>query len=138
MDLWVVDIRRFSDLHKDRGWVNERTLEAYGKHYTIGFPHEEYQSGRPRITSPLYERLKGLNACFGSKLGWERPNWFAPQGMAPQDIYSMGRQNWFDAVGEEQKRCASASAFSTNPPSPNMSFGARTRPKPYPGYAPMT
>jgi sarcosine dehydrogenase len=103
MDLWVVDIRRFSDLHKDRNWVNERTLEAYGKHYTIGFPHEEYQSGRPRITSPLYERLKGLNACFGSKLGWERPNWFAPQGAAPKDIYSMGRQNWFDAVGAEHK-----------------------------------
>jgi 4-methylaminobutanoate oxidase (formaldehyde-forming) len=103
MDLWVVDIRRFSDLHKDRSWVNERTLEAYGKHYTIGFPHEEYQSGRPRITSPLYERLKKLNACFGSKLGWERPNWFAPKGTAPKDIYSMGRQNWFDAVGEEHK-----------------------------------
>jgi 4-methylaminobutanoate oxidase (formaldehyde-forming) len=103
MDLWVVDIRRFSDLHKDRNWVNERTLEAYGKHYTVGFPHEEYQSGRPRIVSPLYERLKMLNACFGSKLGWERPNWFAPKGAEPEDIYSMGRQNWFDAVGEEHK-----------------------------------
>src|SRR6185436_11685374 len=32
MDLWVVDIRRFSLLHQDRDWVNERTLEAYGKH----------------------------------------------------------------------------------------------------------
>jgi sarcosine dehydrogenase len=103
MDLWVVDIRRFSDLHKDRNWINERTLEAYGKHYTIGFPHEEYQSGRPRIVSPLYERLKSLNACFGSKLGWERPNWFAARGTAPEDIYSMGRQNWFEAVGEEHK-----------------------------------
>jgi sarcosine dehydrogenase len=103
MDLWVVDIRRFSDLHKDRNWVNERTLEAYGKHYTVGFPHEEYQSGRPRIVSPLYERLKGLNACFGSKLGWERPNWFAPKGAVPEDIYSMGRQNWFDAVGVEHR-----------------------------------
>ncbi|HTN98986.1 MAG TPA: FAD-dependent oxidoreductase [Nordella sp.] len=103
MDLWVVDIRRFSDLHKDRDWVNERTLEAYGKHYTIGFPHEEYQSGRPRIVSPLYERLKAANACFGSKLGWERPNWFAALGTAPKDIYSMGRQNWFDAVGEEHR-----------------------------------
>jgi len=103
MDLWVVDIRRFSDLHKDRNWVNERTLEAYGKHYTIGFPHEEYQSGRPRIVSPLYERLKDLNACFGSKLGWERPNWFATRGVEPKDLYSMGRQNWFDAVGQEHK-----------------------------------
>lgn len=103
MDLWVVDIRRFSDLHKDRDWVNERTLEAYGKHYTVGFPHEEYQSGRPRIVSPLYERLKAANASFGSKLGWERPNWFARKGTEPKDIYSMGRQNWFDTVGEEHK-----------------------------------
>ena len=101
MDLWVVDIRRFSDLHKDRQWTCGRTLEAYGKHYTIGYPHEEYASGRPRIVSPLYERLKRLNACFGSKLGWERPNWFAPPGTVPEDIYSMGRQNWFAAVGDE-------------------------------------
>lgn len=101
LDLWSVDIRRFSGLHKDRDWVCERTLEAYGKHYTIGFPHEEYTCGRPRIVSPLYERLKSHRAVFGSKLGWERPNWFAPVGTEPQDIYSMGRQNWFDAVGEE-------------------------------------
>ena len=39
MDLWVVDIRRFSDLHKDRDWTRDRTLEAYGKHYTVAFPH---------------------------------------------------------------------------------------------------
>lgn len=103
MDLWIVDIRRFSDLHKDRDWVNERTLEAYGKHYTIAFPHEEYESGRPRLVSPLYDRIKAAGACFGSKLGWERPNWFARDGQSPRDIYSMGRQNWFKAVGEEHK-----------------------------------
>lgn len=101
LDLWVVDIRRFSNLHRDRDWVFDRTMEAYGKHYTIGFPHEEYTSGRPRITSPLYDRLKSHRAVFGSKLGWERPNWFAPDGMEPHDVYSMGRQNWFAPVGQE-------------------------------------
>ncbi|MET4807862.1 FAD-dependent oxidoreductase [Limibacillus sp. MBR-115] len=103
LDLWTVDIRRFSELHRDRQWVCDRTLEAYGKHYTIGFPHEEYETGRPRIVSPLYERLQERRAVFGSKLGWERPNWFAPPGTEPQDLYSMGRQNWFDAVGEEHR-----------------------------------
>jgi len=103
LDLWVVDIRRFSGLHRDRQWVCDRTLEAYGKHYTIAFPHEEYESGRPRIVSPLYERLKARRAVFGSKLGWERPNWFAPQGIDPRDVYSMGRQNWFGPVGEEHR-----------------------------------
>jgi 4-methylaminobutanoate oxidase (formaldehyde-forming) len=103
LDLWVVDIRRFSNLHRDRQWVCDRTLEAYGKHYTVAFPHEEYESGRPRLRSPLYERLKGQGAVFGSKLGWERPNWFATKVTEPRDIYSMGRQNWFDAVGDEHK-----------------------------------
>lgn len=103
LDLWAVDIRRFSNLHRNRVWVRDRTLEAYGKHYTIGFPHEEYASGRPAIVSPLYERLKKYRAVFGSKLGWERPNWFAPEGAPSEDVYSMGRQNWFDAVGEEHR-----------------------------------
>src|SRR5690606_8468877 len=73
LDLWVVDINRFSGLHRDRNWVRERTLEAYGKHYTVGFPHEEYESGRQAIRSPLYERLVAQRAVFGAKLGWERP-----------------------------------------------------------------
>ncbi len=103
MDLWVVDIRRFSGLHEDRDWVCERTLEAYGKHYTIGFPHEEYSSGRPRIISPLYERLKQHRAVFGSKLGWERPNWFAAKGAEQNDVYSMGHQNWFAPVAQEHR-----------------------------------
>lgn len=103
LDLWVVDIRRFSNLHRDRQWVLNRTLEAYGKHYTIGYPHEEYESGRPYIVSPLYERLKRQGAVFGSKLGWERPNWFAPQGVEAKDVYSMGRQNWFLPVGDEHR-----------------------------------
>ncbi|QYK39839.1 MAG: FAD-dependent oxidoreductase [Paracoccaceae bacterium] len=101
LDLWAVDIRRFSGLHRDRDWVAMRTLEAYGKHYTVAFPHEEYSSGRPRIVSPLYERLKARRGVFGSKLGWERPNWFAPEGVEARDIYSMGRQNWFAPVGQE-------------------------------------
>lgn len=109
MDLSVVDIRRFSSLHEDRSWVCERTLEAYGKHYTIGFPHEEYASGRPRIVSPLFERLRKHRAVFGSKLGWERPNWFAPEGTEPADVYSMGRQNWFGPVGDEH-RCVREAA----------------------------
>ncbi|MFO1058005.1 MAG: FAD-dependent oxidoreductase [Dongiaceae bacterium] len=103
MDLWPVDIRRFGALHRDESWVLTRTLEAYGKHYTMAWPHEEHESGRPLRVSPLYERLKAQGACFGSKLGWERPNWFAPPGTAPHDIYSYERQNWFDAVGAEHR-----------------------------------
>ncbi len=38
---------------------------------------------------------------MGETAGWERPNWFAPQGAAPLYDYSYGRQNWFDACRAE-------------------------------------
>ncbi len=102
-DLWAVDIRRFGRPHADTAWVRTRTLELYGKHYTIAWPFEEHQSGRPLRRSPLYDKLESAGACFGEKLGWERPNWFAPQGMPARDVYSFGRGNWFAAVGEEHR-----------------------------------
>jgi sarcosine dehydrogenase len=105
MDLWSVDIRRFSSLQHDKSWVRERTIEACSKHYGMAWPFEEYQSVRPKLMSPLYERLQKHNASFGSKLGWERPNWFAPIGIDPIDQYSFGRQNWFSYVGEEHQAC---------------------------------
>jgi len=102
-DLWVVDIRRFGYPHRDIEWVRARTLEAYAKHYTMAWPHEEHESVRRRRLSPLYARLATQGACFGEKLGWERPNWFADAnfGETAHDSYTYGRQNWFNAVGRE-------------------------------------
>ena len=102
-DLWPVDIRRFGRPHFDTDWIRTRTMEAYGKHYTMAWPFEEHDSGRPCRKSPLYDVLKSRGACFGEKLGWERPNWFAEKGQEPKDIYSFGRQNWFANVGAEHK-----------------------------------
>jgi sarcosine dehydrogenase len=111
MDLWVVDILRFSGLHTDRDWGASARWKPMASTTPSAFPHEEYTSGRPRIVSPLYDRLKARRAVFGSKLGWERPNWFAPEGLEPRDDYSMGRQNWFDAVGEEHKAVREAAGL---------------------------
>jgi 4-methylaminobutanoate oxidase (formaldehyde-forming) len=102
-DVWPVDIRRFGPPHADLDWVRKRTLEMYGKHYTIAWPAEEHESGRPLRRSPLYDRLKTQGAVFGEKLGWERPNWFAADGEPRRDIYSMGRPNWFEAVAREHR-----------------------------------
>ena len=102
-DLWVVDIRRFGKPHQSAEWVRSRTLELYAKHYTISWPHEEHESARPLRRSPLYGELEAAGACFGEKLGWERPNWFGAPGESPRDEYSFGQQNWFAAVGEEHR-----------------------------------
>ena len=105
MDLWPVDIRRFGAPHRSTDWVRKRTLEAYSKHYTMAWPFEEYRSGRPLRTSPLYPTLMEQGACFGEKMGWERPNWFAPPGVEPEDHYSYGRQNWFVHTAREHRAC---------------------------------
>ena len=104
-DLWSADIRRFGRPHFDTDWVRTRTMEAYSKHYTMAWPFEEHSSGRPCRKSPLYDVLTEQGACFGEKLGWERPNWFADvsKGETPKDVYSFERQNWFNAVGREHK-----------------------------------
>ncbi len=112
-DLWPVDIRRFGRPHFDTDWVRTRTLEAYGKHYTIAWPSEEHDSGRPCRRSPLYALLKEQGACFGEKLGWERPNWFADlsKGEKPKDRYSFGRPGWFEAVAREHKAAREAAVI---------------------------
>ena len=110
-DLWPVDIRRFGRPHGDVRVVRKRALEAYARHYAIAWPGEEYQSARPLRRSPLYERLRVRGACFGEKMGWERPNWFAGPGEEPKDIYTFGRPNWFAAVAREHQTTREAVAL---------------------------
>jgi 4-methylaminobutanoate oxidase (formaldehyde-forming) len=112
-DLWPVDIRRFGKVHQSTDWVRTRTLEAYGKHYTIAWPSEEMKSARPTRRSPLYAHLKAAGACFGEKLGWERPNWFADQskGEVPQDRYSYQRPGWWDQVKREHQAAREAAVL---------------------------
>jgi len=102
-DLWPVDIRRFGRNAGDVTWVRARTLEAYARHYTMAWPSEEFDSARPLRRSALYGRLQDAGACFGEKLGFERPNWFAAAGETPRDIYTYGRPNWFEAVAREHR-----------------------------------
>ena len=112
-DLWSVDIRRFGQPHRDTHWVRRRSLEAYSKHYTMAWPFEEYASARPGRRSPLYDVLKGQGACFGEKLGWERPNWFADlvAGEEPKDIYSFEIPDWHAAVAREHAAIRTTAAI---------------------------
>lgn len=112
-DLWPADIRRFGRPHFDDDWIRTRTMEAYGKHYTMAWPSEEHDSGRPCRKSPLYDTLKADGAVFGEKLGWERPNWYADldAGEVQHDIYTFERPNWHDAVGREHKAAREAAVL---------------------------
>ena len=104
-DLWACDIRRFSSIHRSDATVKRRVAGGQGRHYTVHFPYEELEEGRPLRRSPLYDRLAAAGACFGEKAGWERPNWFGAPGTRPRDEPSFGRPNWFGPVGEEARAC---------------------------------
>jgi 4-methylaminobutanoate oxidase (formaldehyde-forming) len=103
MDLWAVDVRRFGRWANNRAFLRERSAEVLGLHYQMAWPNREFTTGRGLRQSPLHDRLAARGACFGTKAGWERPNWFARAGAAPVTEYSFGRQNWFDAHAAEHR-----------------------------------
>ncbi len=101
LDIWPLDIRRFGPYHKSRAYNVERTKEIYGKHYTVHWPQEEHDSARGIRRSPLYFPLKEKGAVYGAKYGWERANWFAPEGVEPKDDLTFEIPNWFEHVAAE-------------------------------------
>ncbi len=103
LDIWPLDIRRFGKYHQSRKYNVERTGELYGKHYTIHWPHEEHDSARGVRRSPLYYQLKEKGAVYGAKYGWERANWFAPDGVEPKDDITFETPDWFAHVAAEHK-----------------------------------
>lgn len=96
MDLWSVDIRRFSKLSNQKWYLRERVPETLSLHYEMAWPNREMESARNLKLSPLHDRLVAHGAWFGAKNGWERPNFFAGAGVTPKIEYSFGKQNWWE------------------------------------------
>ncbi|HEY1328236.1 MAG TPA: FAD-dependent oxidoreductase [Casimicrobiaceae bacterium] len=103
-DAWDVDIRRFAPFHANRRHLADRTVETLGLHYAMRWPREELASARPLRRSPLYDRLAARGAVFGSKLGWERANYFLPTGARPAPP-TLDTPAWLPHVLEEQRAC---------------------------------
>jgi heterotetrameric sarcosine oxidase gamma subunit len=102
MDLTAVDIRRFAAFNGNSRWLRDRVGEVLGLHYAIAWPNRELETARPFRRSPIYHLLRDANACFGTKMGWERANFFAPPGEQPAIAYSWAKQNWQPWSSAEQ------------------------------------
>ena len=100
-DLTAVDLRRAFPFQGEQSYLAERTAESLGLLYAMHWPFRQFESARDVYRSPLHGRLAGLGAVFGEVAGWERPNWFALDGMEREYRYSYGRQNWYPASAEE-------------------------------------
>ena len=105
IDMLGVDPRRFGD-YANFAYLKAKNEEAYANVFTIHYPDEERPAGRPLRQAPCYDRMKNLGAVFGQKAGWERPNWFAPQGTSQEDDWSFRRSAWFENVGNECRNVA--------------------------------
>jgi len=103
MDLWTVDIRRALPFQGDPEYLRQRVSETLGRLYAVHWPFYQFRTARGVRTSPLHDRLAQKGACFGESQGWERPNWYAPEGVEPEYVYSYDRQNWFKHSAAEHK-----------------------------------
>ena len=101
-DLTGVDIRRFAPFNGNNRWLHDRVAEILGLHYEIPWPNRELTTARPFRRSPVHHLLVAANANFGSRMGWERANFFAPPGQSPTIEYSWGKQNWLPWSAAEQ------------------------------------
>ena len=104
LDLWKMDIRRFGSQYRSLSYTLARTREVYETYYDIHYPNEERLAGRPLRLSPTYPRLVALDAEFGEKSGWERPNWFdtnrdgAHESLRPR---GWAGRHWSPAIATE-------------------------------------
>ena len=81
VDMMGVDPRRFGP-YAGRGYLRQKTEEAYAKVFSVHYPEEERGAARGLKRSPCYDRMAAKGAVFGTVYGWERPGWFAPDGYA--------------------------------------------------------
>ena len=103
VDLWENDIRRTYPFQGTQAYLEERVTESLGLLYARHYPYRQFGTSRNVRLSPVHARLAERGACFGEVAGWERPNWFAPEGVDPSYEYAFGRQNWFERAAAEHR-----------------------------------
>ena len=100
-DLGDVDISRMQPFQGNKTYLMQRSTETLGLLYADHFPYRQKATARGVRRTPFHHHLAQNRAVFGELAGWERANWFARDGQAPEYEYSWKRQNFFDNVREE-------------------------------------
>jgi glycine cleavage system aminomethyltransferase T/glycine/D-amino acid oxidase-like deaminating enzyme len=114
LDAWEMDSRRFGRHYISREYTLARTVEVYSTYYDVKYPGHERSAGRPLRLSPAYARLTELGAAFGEKSGWERANWFEPNGARGDESLrprGWAGRLWSPAIGAEHTACRDSAAI---------------------------
>lgn len=99
--LWPVDVRRYFPWQQNTKYLHDRVTESVGILYEHHFPNRQRKTARPVICSPVHDRLKDNGACFSMIAGWERADWFAPEGVEAVHQYDWRSPNWLPYQKEE-------------------------------------
>jgi glycine cleavage system aminomethyltransferase T/glycine/D-amino acid oxidase-like deaminating enzyme len=102
VDVSDIDIARMMPFQNNPKSLYDRTAELLGWQY-ISWPNLQPETARNARRSAMHDRLAAAGAYFGQSVGWEYPDWFAPEGVEPQVEYSWGRQNWFEYAAAEHR-----------------------------------
>lgn len=102
VDVSDINIARMMPFQNNPKYLHDRTVELLGWQY-IGWPNLQPETARNARRSAMHDRLAAAGAYFGQSVGWEYPDWFAPEGVEPKVEYSWGRQNWFEYAAEEHR-----------------------------------
>mgnify|MGYP003575363001 CR=1 FL=1 len=101
MDLVDIEVQRMNPFQGTRQYLHDRTVETLGLLYKTHWPFYQYTTARGARRSHFYDKLKEEGAVYGELAGWERPNWFAPEGVERAYAYSYYKQNWFEHTRRE-------------------------------------
>jgi dimethylglycine dehydrogenase len=102
IDMAALDPRRYGDWMTTE-YAARKNEECYEHVFILHHPDEEREACRPLRTAPCYDRVKARGAQFGQVNGWERPNYYAPQGFDDHAARSFRRGGWWDYAVEEAK-----------------------------------
>lgn len=103
IDLPECDPGRTQRHEVNRRFLEQRVVEYLDESFEIHWPFQQKTSARQLRKSPLFHRTDAAGAVFGELAGWERANWYAPDGVSRTYEYSYGKQNWFAHSAEEHK-----------------------------------
>ncbi|MFQ5437434.1 MAG: FAD-dependent oxidoreductase, partial [Paracoccaceae bacterium] len=102
IDMASMDPKRYGDWMTTQYAVTKNE-ECYSHVYILHHPDEERPAARPLRTSPAYDRQAAAGAQFGQVNGWERPNYYAPEGFSDHDSRSFRRGGWWQHAVDEAR-----------------------------------
>jgi dimethylglycine dehydrogenase len=102
INMRAFDPRRFGQW-STYDYAIAKVREDYVLRHEVAFPGRDRPAARPVRQSALYRRLAQHGAVFEQMFGWERPLWFAGDGVARAHIESFRRTPAQTMIAREAK-----------------------------------